>query len=98
MLERALNSQHKRNSSQLIPEGCGGCVFNGDIEVANDLLKMTNVIRNELERQLIELPEIPILRIVILELARIADTGAGIAVIAINKAVEKSSELCGILR
>jgi hypothetical protein len=41
-----------------------------------------------------ESPELPVLRTIILELARIADTGAGIAVIAINMALEKSSKIC----
>jgi len=70
------------------------CIFSGDIELANNVLEITKVIGNEHERLMKELPELPILRTVILELARIADTGAGIAVIAINKALEKSSETC----
>ena len=70
------------------------CVFTGDIDVANNVLEITEVIGHEHERLMKEFPELPVLRTVILELARIADTGAGIAVIAINKALEKSSKIC----
>jgi phosphate uptake regulator len=70
------------------------CVFTGDIDVANNVLEIAEVIGREHERLMKEFPELPVLRTVILELARIADTGAGIAVIAINKALEKSSKIC----
>jgi len=70
------------------------CIFTGDIQVANNLLEMARVIRSEHEKLISELPEFPILRTVILELARIADHGSSIAVIAINKALEKSSKIC----
>jgi len=72
------------------------CVFSGDIEIANSVLEITKVIRNEHERLMKELPESPILRTVFLELARIADNGAGIAVIAINKALEKPGKICSV--
>jgi len=72
------------------------CVFTGDVDVANNVLEITKVIGSESERLMKELPEMPILRTVVLELARIADTGSGIAVIAINKALEKSSKICSI--
>jgi phosphate uptake regulator len=70
------------------------CVFTGDIEVANNLLEMARVIRDEHERLLKEIPELPILRTVVLELNRIADHGASVAVIAINKALEKPTQIC----
>jgi Na+/phosphate symporter len=70
------------------------CVFTGDIDVANNLLEITEVIGREHERLMKVFPELPVLRTVVLELATIADTGAGIAVIAINKALEKSSKFC----
>jgi phosphate uptake regulator len=70
------------------------CVFTGDIDLANNVLEIAEVIGREHERLMKEFPELPVLRTVILELARIADTGAGIAVIAINKALEKSSKIC----
>lgn len=72
------------------------CVFTGDVDVANNVLEITKVIGSESERLMKELPEMPILRTIVLELARIADTGSGIAVIAINKALEKSSKICSI--
>jgi len=68
------------------------CVFSGNIELANNILEITKVIRNEHERLMKELPESPILRTLVLEVARIADNGAGIAVIAINRALEKPSK------
>lgn len=72
------------------------CVFTGDIQVANSLLEIAKVIRNEHEKLMEELPELPIMRTVILELNRIADHGSSIAVIAINKALEKSSKICSV--
>jgi len=72
------------------------CVFTGDIQVANNVLEVIKVIRNEHERLMKELPELPILRTVLLELARIATDGAGIAVIAINRALEKPSKICSV--
>jgi len=68
------------------------CVFSGDIETANNILEITKVIRYEHERLMKELPESPILRTLVLEVVRIADNGAGIAVIAINRALEKPSK------
>ena len=72
------------------------CVFTGDVDVANNVLEINKVIGSESERLMKELSEMPMLRTVVLELARIADTGSGIAVIAINKALEKSSKICSI--
>jgi len=48
----------------------------------------------EEDRLMRELPEIPHLRAIALCLTRIADRGAGIAVIAINRALEKPSKIC----
>jgi len=72
------------------------CVFTGNIEIANNVLEISKVIRNEHERLMKELPESPILRTVVLDLTRIADNGAGIAVIAINRALEKPSKICSV--
>jgi phosphate uptake regulator len=72
------------------------CVFTGNIEVANNLIEMTRAIRNEHERLLEELPELPITRTVVLELDRLADHGSSIAVIVINKALEKPSKYCSV--
>ena len=73
------------------------CVFSRDVEIANNVLEITKVIRNEHESLMRELPESPILRTVVLDLTRIADNGAGIAVIAINRALEKTSKICSII-
>jgi len=72
------------------------CVFNGDIAIANNVLEITKVIRNEHERLMKEFPESPFLRTVVLDITRIADNGAGIAVIAINRALEKTSKICSV--
>jgi len=72
------------------------CVFNGNIDVANNLLEITRTIRDEHENLLEELAELPLLRTIVLELSRIADHGSSIAVIAINKALEKPSKICHV--
>jgi phosphate uptake regulator len=68
------------------------CVFSRDIELANNILEIAKVIRNEHERLMKELPESPILRTLVLEVASIANNGGAIAVIAINRALEKPSK------
>jgi len=73
------------------------CVFTRNIEIANNVLEITKVIRSERERLMEELPNSPTLRTVVLDLTRIADNGAGIAVIAINRALEKTSKICAII-
>ena len=73
------------------------CVFTGNIEIANNVLEISRVIRVEHESLLEELTESPVLRRVVLELTRISDNGAGIAVIAINRALEKPSKICSIV-
>ena len=70
------------------------CVFTGNIEVANDLLEIGRAIRREHDSLLKELPEHVVLRTIAWELDRIADHGASIAVIAINLALEKPSNIC----
>jgi len=70
------------------------CFFSGDIKIANSVLEARKVIKMEEERLMRELPEIPHLRAIALCLTRIADRGAGIAVIAINRALEKPSKIC----
>lgn len=70
------------------------CIFTGNIEIANDLLEIARAIRSEHDSLMRELPEHQLLRAVTWELDRIADHGASIAVIAINKALEKPSKIC----
>ena len=72
------------------------CLFSGDIQIANTVLEMNKLIRREREKLRKELPEFPILRTVLLELSRIAENGAGIAVIAVNRALEKPSKICSV--
>ena len=73
------------------------CVFTGDIKMANSVLEIRDVIEEEEERLMKELPEIPHLRATALGLKMIADNGASIAAIAINRALEKPSKICSPL-
>jgi len=73
------------------------CFFTGDIKVAHNLLEIRKNIKKEHEILMKELPEVPHLRAVVWTLSRIADNGAGIAVMAINKALEKPSKMCSPL-
>jgi phosphate uptake regulator len=70
------------------------CVFTANIEVANDLLEISRAIRREHDSLLKELPENVVLRTIAWEIDRIADHGASVAVIAINMALEKPSNIC----
>ena len=70
------------------------CFFTGDIKIAHNLLEIRKNIKREHEILMKELPEIPHLRTVVWSLTRIADNGAGIAVMAINRALEKPSKMC----
>ncbi|MBS7633771.1 hypothetical protein KEJ15_09225, partial [Candidatus Bathyarchaeota archaeon] len=70
------------------------CFFIGDIKIANSLMEMLKFIELERDRMLQELPEIPHLRLILWNITRIADNGAGIALIAINNALEKKSKIC----
>ncbi len=68
--------------------------FTGDIKVANHLLEMLTAIRHERERLMQELPETPHLRCILWNIIRIAHNGTGIALKAINNALEKETEIC----
>lgn len=68
------------------------CVFTADVIIANSLLEIRNTVEEEEERLMRELPEIPHLRATALNLRMMADNGAGIAAIAINRALEKRSK------
>jgi len=70
------------------------CFFIGDVKIANSLLQMLRFIELERDRLLGELPEIPHVRLIMWNITRIADNGAGIALIAINNALEKKSKIC----
>lgn len=68
--------------------------FIGDIKIANSLLETRTFIELERERLMQELPEIPHLRLMLYNIKRIADNGAGIATVAINNALERKTALC----
>lgn len=68
--------------------------FIGDIKIANSLLEMLTFIELERDRLVAELPEIPHLRSVLWNINRIANNGAGIALIAINNTLEKKTKIC----
>ncbi len=70
------------------------CFFIGDIKIANSILEMRTFIELERDRLIQELPEIPNVRCILWDIARIADNGAGIALIAINNALEKKTKIC----
>jgi phosphate uptake regulator len=82
---------HFGELSQSIFQKALDCVFAGDLKVANSVLQMQEVLEVESERLIRELPEIPYLRAIISCLNKIADLGATIADIAINRALEKPS-------
>ncbi len=70
------------------------CFFIGDIKIANSLLEMLAFIELERDKLTQELPEIPHLRLILWNINRIADNGGGIALVAINNALEKKTEIC----
>ncbi|MEM2971224.1 MAG: PhoU domain-containing protein [Candidatus Bathyarchaeia archaeon] len=80
---------HLGELSQSIFQKALDCVFTGDLKVANSVLEMHKILEVESERLIQELPEIPYLRAIISCLNKIADLGATIADIAINRALEK---------
>ncbi len=70
------------------------CIFSGDMKTANSVLEMRQVVDMEEEKLMRELPDVPHLGTIALLNARIAESGAGIAVIALDRALEKPSKLC----
>ena len=70
------------------------CFFIGDIKIANSVLEMLTFVELERDRLMQELPEIPHLRLILWNITRIADQGAGIALIAINNALERKTKIC----
>jgi phosphate uptake regulator len=70
------------------------CFFIGDIKIANSLLKMLKFIELERDRLMRELPEIPVVSCILWDIARIADNGGGIALIAINNTLERKTQIC----
>jgi len=70
------------------------CFFIGDVKIANSILEMLAFIELERDKLTRELPEIPHLRLILWNINRIADNGGGIALVAINNALEKKTEIC----
>jgi len=70
------------------------CIFSGDIKNASSTLEMKKTIEEEEERLMAELGPIPHLRSIALGFTRIVENSATIAAIAINRALEKPSDLC----
>jgi len=67
------------------------CVFSRDLQVANEILEMREVLEAESDEIIRKLPAVPYLRAIVSCLNKIADLGATIADIAINRALEKPS-------
>lgn len=68
------------------------CIFTGDVKDANSALEMKETFDKEEERLLPDLPAH--LSFIALGLSRIAENGATISAIAVNRALEKPSDLC----
>jgi phosphate uptake regulator len=83
---------HLSELTQTIFQKAVDCIFTRDLRVANGVLEMQKVLEIESERLIRALPEIPYLRAIISCLNKIADLGAAIADIAINRALEKPSK------
>jgi phosphate uptake regulator len=83
---------HLSELTQTIFQKAVDCIFTRDLRVANGVLEMQKVLETETDRLMRELPEIPYLRAIISCLNKIADLGASIADIAINRALEKPSK------
>jgi len=83
---------HMSELAQVIFQKALDCIFTRDIKVANGVLEMQGVLQTEYDRLMRELPEIPYLRAMISCLNKIADLGATIADISINRALEKPSK------
>jgi phosphate uptake regulator len=81
-----------RDLAQTIFQKAVDCVFTRDLKVANGVLEMKNVLEMESNRFMREAPEIPYLRAIVSTLNRIADKGATIADLAINRALEQPSK------
>jgi phosphate uptake regulator len=83
---------HLGELSQTVFQKAVDCVFTGDFKVANEVIETEKLLETQSERLMREMPEIPFLRAIISFLGKIADVGAGIADIAINRALENPSK------
>lgn len=83
---------HLSELTQTIFQKALDCIFTRDLRVANGVLEMENVLEIECNKLMRELPEIPYLRAIVSCLNKIADKGATLADIAINRALERPSK------
>jgi phosphate uptake regulator len=83
---------HLGDLSQTVFQKAVDCVFTGDFKVANGVIEMEKLLETQSDRLMREMPEIPFLRAIISFLGKIADVGAGIADIAINRALENPNK------
>jgi len=83
---------HLGELSQSVFQKAVDCVFTGDFKVANEVIEMERLLETRSDRLMREMPEIPFLGAIISFLGKIADVGAGIADIAINRALENPSK------
>jgi phosphate uptake regulator len=86
---------HLSELTQTILQKSIECIFTRDLKVANQLLEMRKVLEIDLNRLMREAPEIPYIRSILSCLSKIADKGATMAEIAINRALEDPSKYVG---
>ena len=86
---------HLSELTQTILQKSIECIFTRDLKVANQLLEMRKVLEVDSNRLMREAPEIPYIRSILSCLSNIADKGATIAEIAINRALEDPSKYVG---
>ncbi len=70
------------------------CFFKCNIRTANNILGLLRFIKQERDRLIPLLPEVPHLDLIVWNITRIADRGAGIALKAINTALERGTNVC----
>ncbi|MEM4736778.1 MAG: phosphate uptake regulator PhoU [Nitrososphaeria archaeon] len=68
------------------------CAFTRNLEIANNLLRISDDIYVETERLIRELPAVPYLRAIVSSLNKISDMGAIIAELAINGALREPNK------
>ncbi|MBS7608758.1 MAG: phosphate uptake regulator PhoU [Candidatus Bathyarchaeia archaeon] len=86
---------HLSELTQTILQKSIECLFARDLKVANQLLELRKTLEIESNRLMREAPEIPYIRSILSCLSKIADKGATIAEIAINRALEDPSKYAG---
>lgn len=69
-------------------------LFIADVKIANSLLEIMTFIESERNKLMAELPQIPNLRLILWNITRIADGGASIALITINRTIERKGDIC----